>query len=208
MSRSAARSDIGNRRLMSIAAVAIAPRAYVPLQLAGRPLWTKFAAVAGATLFLAVCSWITVPLVPVPVTMQTFGVTLVGAVFGWRLGAIAVLAWLVEAVMGLPVLAGFASGFAHFTGPTGGYLIAFPITAALVGFCAERGMTVRNLGLSVALMLVANALILLLGAAWLAEFVGSDKAVMLGVTPFLLGGGLKAALATATIEAARRHLPI
>ena len=60
------------------------------------------------TAFLALCSWIEVPMYPVPMTMQTFGVVLIGFLFGWRLGGVTVVAWLVESAMGLPVLAGGA----------------------------------------------------------------------------------------------------
>lgn len=179
---------------------------YVPLRLTRRSIGLRIAAVAGATLFLAICSWITVPMVPVPLTMQTFGVTVVGALFGWRLGFAAVIAWLVEGTLGLPVFTAGTAGLAHMMGPTGGYLASFPIVAALVGLCAERGMTARTLWLSFAVMLVANLLILILGAAWLATFTGVEAAITHGITPFLIGGVLKAALASAAIEAARRHI--
>lgn len=191
---------------MSIAALPQTRNAYVPLRLRQKPLAMQALAIVAATAFLAACSWIAIPMVPVPVTMQTFGVTVVGAVFGWRLGAIAVVTWLLEAVVGLPVLSHGASGLVYMAGPTGGYLVAFPIVAALVGWFAERGVTARSTALSFALMLVANLLILVIGAGWLAAFVGSHKAIALGVTPFLLGGLLKAGLAATSIEAARRHL--
>ena len=191
---------------MSIAALPQVRPAYVPLRLRQKSLALHILTVVAATAFLAACSWIAIPMVPVPVTMQTFGVTIVGAVFGWRLGAVAVLAWLLEAAVGMPVLTHGASGLAYMAGPTGGYLLAFPIVAALVGWFAERGVTARSIALSFALMLVANLLILVIGAGWLAVFVGADKAIALGVTPFLLGGLLKAGLAATSIEAARRHL--
>ena len=191
---------------MSVTAVVSNPSAYVPLRLTNKPIPVQLLVVAAATAFLAACSWISVPMLPVPVTMQTFAVTVIGALFGWRLGAISVLAWMAEGMLGLPVLSGGAAGLAHFAGPTGGYIFAFPVVAALVGWCAERGLTSRSVYISFALMLVANALILAIGAAWLAEFVGTSKAIPLGVTPFLIGGVLKAALASTSIEAARRHL--
>jgi biotin transport system substrate-specific component len=147
-----------------------------------------------------------VPMVPVPITMQTFGVAIVGGLFGWRLGTAAVLAWLVEAGLGIPVLSNGASGLAYMMGPTGGYLLAFPIAAALIGWLAERGFTTRSLLLSFGIMFAAHCLILAIGAAWLGTFVGHHKAIALGVTPFLLGSFLKAALATTSIEAARRHI--
>lgn len=183
---------------------ATAGRAFVPLRLTDRPLALRAAVVALGTLFLAASSWVEVPMLPVPMTMQTFAVTLIGALYGWRLGAITVLAWLGEAVVGLPVLAGGAGGIAHFAGPTAGYLFAFPLAAALVGWLAERGWTRGNLLLSFAAMLLGNAFILVMGGAWLAALIGANDAMTYGVTPFVLGAIVKSALAAASVEATRR----
>jgi biotin transport system substrate-specific component len=183
---------------------ATAGRAFVPLRLADRPLALRAAVVALGTLFLAASSWVEVPMLPVPMTMQTFAVTLIGALYGWRLGAITVLAWLGEAMVGLPVLAGGAGGIAHFAGPTAGYLFAFPLAAALVGWLAERGWTGGNLLRSFAAMLLGNAFILVMGGTWLAALIGSNDAMTYGVTPFILGAIVKSALAAASVEATRR----
>ena len=161
--------------------------------------WQAGALLLG-TLFLALSSHVAVPMIPVPMTMQTLAVTLVGAALGWRLGALTVLAWLGEAALGLPVLAG-AAGPLVFAGPTAGYLAAFPFAAALVGWLVERGWNGQRLVLAFAAMLAGNALCLALGAAWLSVLVGLPKALALGVTPFLLGGVLKSALGAATLKA-------
>ena len=76
--------------------------AFVPLKIADRSLAYKTLAVLIGTAFLAVSSWIEVPMYPVPVTMQTFAVTMVGALYGWRLGGLTVIAWLAEAMVGFP----------------------------------------------------------------------------------------------------------
>jgi biotin transport system substrate-specific component len=142
---------------------------------------------------------------PVPMTMQTFAVTLVGALYGWRLGTVTVLAWLAEAAAGFPVLAGGSGGIVHFAGPTAGYLAAFPLAAALVGWLAERGWTAEGKMLrNVAAMLIGNAFILVLGTAVLATMIGMEKAYVFGFAPFVLGGILKAVLASATVEVMRR----
>lgn len=175
--------------------------AFVPFRLDERSLATKAIAVFLATLFLTASSWIEVPMVPVPITMQTFAVTLVGALMGWRLGGAAILAWFAQAAIGLPVLAGGAGGFWHFVGPTGGYLAGFLVAAIAIGWLAERGLTRGNIFTSFAVMLGGNALILAFGAAYLTALFGFDVAIASGVTPFLVGGVLKAALAVAAIEA-------
>ncbi|WP_051328683.1 biotin transporter BioY [Geminicoccus roseus] len=190
--------------MRNVSGAAVLPDTFVPLRLSDRTFALKALAVLFGTLFLASASWIEVPMVPVPMNMQTFAVTLVGALYGWRLGAITVLAWLGEAMIGLPVLSGGAAGPAHFAGPTAGYLAAFPIAAMLVGFLAERGWTVGNVVRSFAVMLLGNALILALGASWLAVLIGGEQAVALGVMPFLIGAALKSGLTVGVVEASRR----
>ncbi|WP_027151491.1 biotin transporter BioY [Mesorhizobium sp. WSM2561] len=160
----------------------------------------QIGAVGLGTVFLALASYIEVPMVPVPVTMQTFAVTLIGAVYGWRLGAATIVAWLVEGAIGLPVLSGGAAGAHHFVGPTAGYLFAFPVVGALTGWLAERGWNGNRPWLAFVSMLLGNALCLVLGAAWLSVAIGIEQAVVHGVTPFLIGGALKSALAAVTLK--------
>ncbi|NTE85621.1 biotin transporter BioY [Agrobacterium rubi] len=156
--------------------------------------------VIAGTLVLALASKIAVPMVPVPITMQTFAVTMIGALYGWRLGTLTVLAWLGEAMLGLPVLAGVSSGLAPFVGPTAGYLVSFPIMAALVGFMTEKGISGHRPVAGFLLHFVANAVGLALGWAWLAGLLGAEKAWIAGVAPFLLGAVLKSALAAAVLK--------
>jgi biotin transport system substrate-specific component len=139
-------------------------------------------------------------MIPVPVTMQTLAVTLVGALYGWRLGGITIVAWLAEGAAGLPVLAGGASGVHHFLGPTGGYLFAFPVAGALMGWLSERGWNGNRVGLAFLGMLLGNAVCLLLGAAWLALLIGPERAIVLGVVPFLVGALAKSALGAAMFK--------
>lgn len=173
---------------------------FSPLRLQDRALGWQVGAVVLGTLFLALSSYIEVPMVPVPVTMQTFAVTLIGALYGWRLGAVTIAAWLVEGAVGFPVLAGGAAGVQHFVGPTGGYLFAFPITGALVGWLAERGWNGNRVVLAFAAMLLGNLACLVLGTAWLAVMIGAEKAITFGFLPFIVGGLLKSALGAATLK--------
>ncbi len=175
----------------------VAPTRQTHLQ--GRPLaWQGAAAILG-TLFLTVSSYIEVPMIPVPMTMQTFSVPLIGALYGWRLGGVTILAWLLEGALGMPVLAGGDAGLQHFIGPTGGYLLAFPVAGALMGWLAERGWN-RRVGLAFAGMLLSNLVCLAVGAAWLSVIVGMREAIVQGVLPFLVGAALKSALGAATLK--------
>lgn len=169
----------------------------------GTPLF-KLGVVLAGTLILAISSHIKVPMYPVPMTLQTLAVPLIGALYGWRLGAITVLTWLMQAALGAPVLAGPATGIGYFVGPTAGCLFAFPIAAALAGWLAERGWDGRYVTLAFVGMLLANVICLLVGATWLALLIGVERALTLGVTPFLVGGLVKSALGAAILGALAR----
>ena len=170
------------------------------LYLQTRPLVWKVGAVIVGSLLLALSSYVEVPMFPVPMTMQTFAVALVGALYGWRLGGITIFTWLIEGAFGMPVLAGGAAGIHHFVGPTGGYLFAFPIAGMIMGLLAERGWNGHRVWLAFAGMLVSNVLCLILGAAWLGVLIGAEEALMAGVVPFLAGAVLKSGLGAVTLK--------
>jgi len=161
--------------------------------------WQAAAAVIGM-LALILASRIDVPMVPVPMSMQTFAVLLIGALYGVRLGTLTVLAWLALGALGLPVFAGGTGGVARFVGPTAGYLIAFPFAAACVGWLASRGWNQDRLGWAFGAMLIGHAICLGLGGLWLARIIGLEAALAKGVTPFLLGAILKSVLVVAALK--------
>ncbi len=141
---------------------------------------------------------IQVPFYPVPITMQTFVVLVVGMAFGWRLGTTTVLLYLAEGMAGLPVFAGTPErgiGLAYMVGPTGGYLLGFLFGAAVVGWLGERGWD-RRIATTLAAMVLGTTIIYVPGLIWLGTTIGWDKPVLeLGLWPFLLGDALKVALA-------------
>lgn len=175
----------------------------LPLSLDGRPLAVKGLAVLLGSWLVAAAAWVEVPMIPVPMTMQTFAIVTIGALAGWRLGLATLLAYLAQGVAGLPVFAGGTSGLAVFSGPTAGYLLGFPLAAALCGLLAERGWNGRLPSLFGSL-LAGHGLILLLGVTWLARMIGPVEAMAHGLIPFLAGTVLKSALATATVTAVLR----
>lgn len=146
-----------------------------------------------------------VPYWPVPVTMQTFVVLTLGMLYGWRHAAAAVLLYLGEGAVGLPVFAG-GGGIAYMAGPTGGYLLGFLVAAVVAGFMAERGMDKNFLWALVAL-LIADMLIFVFGVGWLAKFIGVEKALAAGLTPFLFGELSKIILAAAIVVGCRKFAP-
>lgn len=163
-----------------------------------------------ASLVIAGAAQVAIPLpfTPVPLTGQTFGVLLTGMALGSRRGALAVALYLLEGALGLPVFAGGAAGLVKLLGPTGGYLAAFPLAAFVAGLLAERGWD-RKPGTTVVGMLLASAVIFLLGALWLARFVGGlGPAVVQGVLPFLPGDLVKASLAAGLLPATWHYAPL
>ncbi len=155
-----------------------------------------FLVVCGS-IVIAVCAQISIPLSfsPVPITGQTFAVLLVGMALGARMGASALVLYLLEGSLGLPVFAGFHAGFGSLLGPSGGYLWGFCITASVVGFLAERGWD-RSITYTFLAMIVGNILLYIPGLLQLGFVLGWDKPILkLGLYPFIIGDFIKAASA-------------
>jgi len=153
-------------------------------------------AVVGS-LILWASAKVQVPFWPVPMTMQPMVVLLLGALYGPRLAVATILLYLAEGAVGLPVFAGTPErgiGLPYMLGPTGGYMVGWLASAALVGYVFER----RRAVLPVLLAMLAGVVVMYTtGFAWLATHIGAEKAFAAGVVPFVLGDVLKAALATA-----------
>ena len=154
------------------------------------------------SLLLTISAKIQVPFWPVPMTMQTFVVLVLGVAYGGRLAGATVLLYLAQGALGLPVFAG-GGGLAYMAGPTGGYLAGFLLAAVAVGWLAERGWA-RSAPSTLAAMLIGTAIIFGCGIAWLATLIGLPQAISAGLVPFLLSEAVKIALATALVPSAWR----
>ncbi len=161
----------------------------------------KVVLVLAGTALLTLSAKIQVPFYPVPMTMQTFAVLVIGMAFGWKLGGLTILAYLAEGALGLPVFAGTPAkgiGLAYMAGPTGGYLVGFVISAMTVGYMAEKGFD-RSVVSTLLAMLFGTAIIFAFGFVWLANLIGMEKAFQFGVLPFMWGAVFKIALAAAVL---------
>lgn len=150
---------------------------------------------------LALSAKTQVPFYPVPMTMQTLVVLVLGAAYGWRLGAATVALYLAEGLVGLPVFAGVAAGPAYMAGPTGGFLVGFLFAAMTTGFMAERGWD-RSLLRVFLMMTLGHAIIFAFGLGWLSSMLGFERAFAAGAAPFLWATILKTGLAAALMQAA------
>jgi biotin transport system substrate-specific component len=159
------------------------------------------AAIAGASLLVAISAQVAIPLpfTPVPVTLQTLVVLLCAAGLGSRRGLLAVLAYLAEGAAGLPVFAGGRAGAAHLLGPTGGYLAGFLAAAVVVGALADAGWTRKPLH-ALAALLAGSAFIYAAGMLWLGAWVGYSRVIALGLLPFLPGEAFKLAVCLAALS--------
>ena len=146
------------------------------------------------TILLAISSKIKIPFYPVPMTMQTLVVLIIGIGFGWKLGVATITLYLVEGIIGLPVFSGSPEkgvGLVYFTGPTMGYLIGFLVAVYLAGIFKYTDNFFKNLFK----LIFSVSFIYLLGMIWLGSLIGWDKPIFkLGAQPFLLAELFKVAL--------------
>ncbi|MBI5812549.1 MAG: biotin transporter BioY [Meiothermus silvanus] len=186
---------------------------YLPLAkslLPARTLTRDVVLVLAGCLFVALTAQFAVG-APVPITGQTFGVLLVGAALGGRLGFLALVTYVLAGSLGAPFFAGGASGIGK--GLTLGYLVAFPIAAWLVGYLVERFGADRSFFKTLGLMLAASLLIYAIGVPWLGYvgfklgiFKDWNTVIMAGMTKFLLGDFIKAVLAASLLPLAWRFV--
>lgn len=166
--------------------------------------WVRqLALVVSFSLLTALAAQVVIPLpwTPVPITGQTFAVLLTGALLGSRLGALAMIAYLLEGAIGLPFFRSGQGGLHYLLfSPTAGYLFSYPLAAFLTGWLAERGWD-RGYLKAAAAMALGSIVILLCGWSWLASFYAPTAAAAwrLGVEPFLPGDLIKIALASAVL---------
>ena len=152
------------------------------------------------TIILAISSKIKIPFYPVPMTMQTLVILMIGIVFGWRLGVVTIALYLFEGIIGLPVFSGTPEkgiGLMYFTGPTMGYLIGFLVAVFFAGkFNYDNNLIKNFLKLTFAISFVY-----ILGLIWLGGLIGWDKPIFkLGAQPFLLAELFKVLIAALAIH--------
>lgn len=169
------------------------------LSLERKQLLKDFTIVLFASFVICLSGYVSLPLwfTPVPIATQNAAVLFIAALLGAKRGAAAVFAFLFQGMCGLPVFSGGASGILHLLGPTGGYLIGYLVGAFLTGWICERKKTMPNALFALG---AGNLAIYLLGMGYLSSFVGLEKALFLGVVPFILGDLLKMAVSLKVLQ--------
>jgi biotin transport system substrate-specific component len=163
--------------------------------------WIVLASLMAA--LTAVGAYIHVPIGPVPIVLSTLFVILSGLLLGSRWGIASMGLYLLVGAIGIPVFAGGKGGFAHFFGPTGGYLLGYVLASWVIGFISEksRGLLI----LDILAVLVGSLLIYGLGVPWLKMIThfSWQKALIIGMFPFLIGDAIKAAAAVVLARSVR-----
>jgi biotin transport system substrate-specific component len=148
------------------------------------------------SILITISAKIKIPFYPVPMTMQTFAVLLMGIAFGWRIAVATISLYLFEGIIGLPVFSGTPEkgmGLIYFTGPTMGYLIGFLFATFIAGYLNFK----TNIFFIFIKLILSVSIIYILGILWLGNLIGWDKPLLqLGVTPFLLAELFKISLLT------------
>jgi biotin transport system substrate-specific component len=169
--------------------------------------WAWQAAILiGASLFVALCARITLPLpfTPVPLTLQNFGVLLVGLMLGSRRGFAVLSLYLAEGAVGMPVFNPTGpGGLAQLLGPTGGFLLAYPLVAGLAGWIMERGK--KTFARAAAAGVLGEVVLFAGGISWLAVLTHSfAQAVRFGLYWFVFAEVVKVMLAAAIAQGWQR----
>ena len=157
-------------------------------------VWREVVIVLLGSWLIALTAQVVIPLVPVPVTGQTFGVLLISALLGRKRGVWTILTYLAQGAAGLPFFAGATGGIAKLLGPTGGYLFGFIFAAYVVGWLSEKGWD-RRFFSTIGSMIFGNLVIYACGVTWLSYFIGWNASLSAGLYPFIYGDILKIFLA-------------
>ncbi len=160
-------------------------------------LLRKLLLMVSGTALLTLSAKMNIPFYPVPMTMQTFAVLVIGMAFGPSLAIATVGLYLLQGFLGLPVFSGTPErgiGWAYMMGPTGGYLLGFLLASGIIGVLARRGFD-RSFAMTLSAMVMGTFVIFALGFAWLAGLIGAENAWTFGVQPFLLAAVFKILLA-------------
>ncbi|ASV87612.1 MULTISPECIES: biotin transporter BioY [Ochrobactrum] len=190
------------QRNKSKIAVASLPAGYLQTKQLTRAFRFVVLAILGSAV-LTLSANIKVDLLYVNVTMQTAALFAISALYGSRLAVATVALYLLEGVLGMPVFTGTPEkgvGLAYMMGPTGGYLLSYLVAAWMIGRAADKGLAHKPLALG-GVMLLAEAVVLVMGAGWMAYLYGIEKGIAFGFGAFIIADLVKLALAACSVPA-------
>lgn len=167
-------------------------------------VWKELMTVLGGVILLFAASQVEIPLNPVPITLQTVAVMLIGLTYSPRRAVESHLIWLGLGAVGIPVFSGFAGGMSHVVGPTAGYMAGFVVSTFLMATLKEK-FSLNSWRSDVLLCLMGTLIVYSLGVAWLSYLIGIEGAFVHGFLPFILPGFVKAGLLCTALQILRHY---
>lgn len=164
----------------------------------------ELAFVLGGTVLLIAASKIFIPLKPVPITLQPTAILLLALVYSSRRAFQSVLLWIGMGAAGLPVFASWEPGLPVLLGPTAGYIYSYLFVTAIIPHIREK-VEIKGFFVDMALAALATTMTFAMGVAWLSTFVGFEKAIAVGLLPFIIPGIVKAGLLCGALKAIRKY---
>jgi biotin transport system substrate-specific component len=152
---------------------------------------------------IVLTSQISIPLQPVPITLQTCSIMFIGLCLERRVAIASVLSYLMLGMIGAPVFADFSGGYAQLIGPTGGYLVGF-LGSVMVMTTLKKVFNNVNAFYNLLNCVIGTVVVFIMGICWLSKFVGFEQAIQVGLMPFILPGLIKAALLTLLVRYVKR----
>ena len=156
---------------------------------------------------ISICAWISIPMVPIPITLQILGVFITASILGAKLGTVSIIIYILLGAVGLPVFSNFIGGFGILLSPTGGFIIGFIFTALTIGIITsfKNSILINTLA-----MLLGLLLCYLFGTLWYCIYANVDfiTAVLVCVVPFLIGDAIKIIVASILVTKLKKHMKI
>ena len=156
---------------------------------------------------ISICAWISIPMVPIPITLQILGVFITASILGAKLGTVSIIIYILLGAVGLPVFSNFTGGFGILLSPTGGFIIGFIFTALTIGIITSFKNSILTNTLA---MLLGLLLCYLFGTVWYCIYANVDfiTAVLICIVPFLIGDAVKIATASILVTKLKKHIKI
>ena len=156
---------------------------------------------------ISICAWISIPMVPIPITLQILGVFITASILGAKLGTVSIIIYILLGAVGLPVFSNFTGGFGILLSPTGGFIIGFIFTALTVGIITSFKNSILTNTLA---MLLGFLLCYLFGTLWYCIYANVDfiTAVLFCVVPFLIGDSVKICISAILVTKLKKHIKI
>lgn len=156
---------------------------------------------------ISICAWISIPMVPIPITLQILGVFITASILGAKLGTVSIIIYILLGAVGLPVFSNFTGGFGILLSPTGGFIIGFIFTALTIGIITSFKNSILTNTLA---MLLGLLLCYTFGTVWYCFYAGVDfiTAVLFCVVPFLIGDSVKICISAILVTKLKKHIKI